>query len=181
MFDFKGESTVDWKIAVCSVPDVLFILRLDSNLNDYEIAQELLNRGMPFVTLLPAPGTTINPAPTILRRLRLSGYCFGQADYVSYCLERDELLRNPRIARQALKRGGIIWRLATDRATFQNVLVGPTLVAILLRQCTSFSSLTNNTLWIDDVLDSSETDALSGVYYVYTGMSNLNMLINACC
>ena len=174
MFNFKGEFTVDWKIAVHSVSEVLFILRLDANLNDYEIAQELLNRGMPFATLLPVAGNTINPAPTVLRRLRLSGYCFAQADYVSYCLERDELLRNPRIARQALKRGGIIWRLATDRATFQNVLVGPTLVAILLRQCASFGSLINNTLWIDDVLDASETDALSGVYYVYTGMSSIH-------
>ncbi|KJA14273.1 hypothetical protein HYPSUDRAFT_208863 [Hypholoma sublateritium FD-334 SS-4] len=171
LFDFRGVSTVDWRIAVRDTPSVLFILRLDGSLCDYEIARELLNRGMPFATLLPVPRFAINPAPVVLRRLRLSDYAFGLADYSSYCLEQDELLCNPRVARQALKRGGIIWRLAMDRATFHNVLAGPTSVTVLQHQCLSFGTASSaaDTFWVDDVLDPSEADALAGVYYVYTG------------
>lgn len=171
MFDFRGGSTVDWKIAVRNITDILFILRLDANLNDYDIARELLNRGMPFLTLLPqvVPRSVISPSPKALRRLRFSDYSFGPADYASYCLERDELLRNPRVARQALKRGGIIWRLATDVASFQDVLGGPSVIATLQHCGTVYSDANANTLWIDDVLDPTEEDILSGVYYVYTG------------
>lgn len=181
IFDFKGGSTVDWKIAIRDVTDVLFILRLDDSLTDYEIVEELLNRGMPLATLVSVPRFTINPAPTVLRRLRLSGYSFGPADYSSYCLERDEILRDPRVARKALMRGGIIWRLAIDRAAFQDVLAGPTGVATLLHQCTSFDSISvsgakGDTFWVDDVLDPSEADVISGVYYVYTGTVKSSIL-----
>lgn len=170
LFDFKGGSTVDWKIAVQDIQDVLFILRLDGSLSDYDIARELLNRGMPFLTLLHVPRCIVSSPPKALRRLRLSGYSFGPADYASYCLERDELLRNPRVARQALKRGGIIWRLATDTASFESVFVGPTTAATLLHQCATFAAdASADKIWVDDALDPTEADILSGVYYVYTG------------
>ncbi|KJA22157.1 hypothetical protein HYPSUDRAFT_668406 [Hypholoma sublateritium FD-334 SS-4] len=175
IFDFKGGSTVDWKIAIHDATEALFILRLDDSLCDYEVVEELLNRGMPFTTLVSVPRFVINPAPTVLRRLRLSGYSFGPADYSSYCLERDEILRNPRVARKALMHGGIMWRLAIDRAAFRDVLEGPTGVATLLHQCTSFDSASGtkgDTFWVDDVLDPSEADVISGVYYVYTGQGS---------
>lgn len=168
VFDFKGEATVDWKIAVKDVTDVLFILRLKDDLNDYDITRELLNRGIPFVTLLPVPFSIVNSIPKAIPSIRTSSHVFGLSDYDSYCRERDELLRNPRVARQALMRGGIIWRLAMDVASFQDVLAGPTIVATLRHQCVSVS--TNSGLpWIDDVGDKTETDIISGVYYVYTG------------
>ncbi|KJA12801.1 hypothetical protein HYPSUDRAFT_103267, partial [Hypholoma sublateritium FD-334 SS-4] len=126
---------------------------------------------MPFLTLLPqvVPRGVISPAPKALHRLRFSDYSFGPSDYASYCLERDELLRNPRVARQALKRGGIIWRLATDVASFHDVLGGPSVIATLQHCGTAFSDASAGPLWIDDVLDPTEEDILSGVYYVYTG------------
>ncbi|KJA22988.1 hypothetical protein HYPSUDRAFT_111887, partial [Hypholoma sublateritium FD-334 SS-4] len=106
VFDFKGGATVDWRIAVEGITDVLFILRLDDGLNDCGITREMLNRGIPFSTLLLVPSFDVSSIPKIILPLRTSSYVFGLADYESYCCERDELLRNPRVARQALKRGG---------------------------------------------------------------------------
>ena len=66
-------------------------------------------------------------------------------------------------------RGGILWRLAIDRAAFRDVLAGPTGVATLLHQCISFDGVSgsnDDTFWVDDVLDQSEADVISGVYYV---------------
>ncbi|KJA12943.1 hypothetical protein HYPSUDRAFT_98145, partial [Hypholoma sublateritium FD-334 SS-4] len=70
----------------------------------------------------------------------------------------------------ALKRGGIIWHLATDTASFESVLVGPTAATTLFRQCATFATDDSaNNIWVDDALDPTEADILSGVYYVYTG------------
>lgn len=168
MFDFKGGATVDWKIAVESITDVLFILRLDDSLNDYGITREMLNRGIPFSTLLLVPSFDVSSIPKVILPLRTSSYVFGPVDYESYCCERDELLRNPRVARQALKRGGIIWRLAIETASYQDVMTGPTVVATIKRQCVSFSACPGM-FWVDDVLDNSEADIISGVYHVFTG------------
>lgn len=172
VFDFKGESTVDWKIAVRDVADVLFILRLENDMCDYSIARELLNRGMPFFTLLCLPCFIVDPLPKVLPRLRFNDYQFSLVDYDAYCRERDELLCNPRVARQALKCGGILWRLAMKRASFQDVLSGPTTATTLRHQCTSFTS-GSDAFWVDDALSDSEAGILAGVYHVYTGKSTL--------
>ncbi|KJA27424.1 hypothetical protein HYPSUDRAFT_104238, partial [Hypholoma sublateritium FD-334 SS-4] len=68
----------------------------------------------------------------------------------------------------ALMRGGILWRLALEHASFQCVLAGPTSVATLQRICWSLADGSQN-MWIDDVLDAHEAEAISGVYCVYTG------------
>ncbi len=41
--------------------DALLVLRLDSQLNDYQIAYELLNRGVRFLTLLRLPSFPMAP------------------------------------------------------------------------------------------------------------------------
>ncbi|KJA12809.1 hypothetical protein HYPSUDRAFT_93774, partial [Hypholoma sublateritium FD-334 SS-4] len=68
----------------------------------------------------------------------------------------------------ALMRGGILWRLAIENASFQDVLAGPTTIATIQHQCVSWVTESGK-YCVDDVLNTHEADVISGVYYVYTG------------
>lgn len=168
LFDFQGGSTVDWRICVADVTLALFIIRLDDDLSDYDIARALLDQGSPFRTLLQVPSFVVEAPPIGIPRIRLSSYIFRSSDYEMYCLERADLFRSQRVSRQALMRGGILWRLAMESASFQGALSGPTTVATLQRMCSSLH-VDSPKMWIDDVLDKHEIDIISGVYHVYTG------------
>ncbi|KJA15796.1 hypothetical protein HYPSUDRAFT_207584 [Hypholoma sublateritium FD-334 SS-4] len=169
IFDFQGEATVEWKICIEDVTLALMILRMDEDLSDYDIARTLLNQGTAFRTVLHRSHLRVGTSQAkSIPRLRLSDYLFCKTDYDSYCHERDDILTNHRVARQALKRGGILWRLAVESATFLDVLTGPTSIATLQHWCTSLIADPTN-IWIDDALDESEAEIISGVYHVYTG------------
>lgn len=168
IFVFKEYATVPWSIGVTNIIDAMFILRLDSQLNDYQIACQLLNYGVRFLTLLNLPKLSTVAAPVSISRIRLSGYSFSVDDYNAYCHEHNEMLRNPRISRGALKRGGILWRLAVGTASFHDVLSGPSIAVTLWHQCMSLNP-GDKFMWCDDSLDQTETDILCGVYYVFTG------------
>ncbi len=132
------------------------------------LPRALVSQGSPFQTVLRMTPFTVATPVYGIPRLRLSTFKFGPADYQTYCLQRADILRNPRIARQALMRGGIIWRLAMDNASFQDVLAGPTAVATAKHQCMSWVS-ESGTFYVDDILPSHEADVILGVYNVYTG------------
>ena len=137
-FDFKEAATVPWMIAVPKVVDALYVCRLHQTrglqLTDFEVAQELLNRGIRFSTLLPVKSLprSIRP-PAITVPVRLPGYKFTRDDYYAYEQQRAALLSDPRIARSALLRGGIVWRLAVAALSFDDVLEGPTIAATVHR------------------------------------------------
>lgn len=169
VFDFGRNATVPWLLAVTSVIDVLFVCRLDSRMNDYEIANHLLTRGIRFRTLiwdiLPPP----RDLPIILTPFRLSGYTFTSRDYDVYIREREALIRNPRIARAALMKGGIVWRLIVASISASDVLAGPSAAVSLYNYGLALGE--NNTeqhLW-DDIISNEELDQICGTYFCYTG------------
>ncbi len=174
LFDFEKEATVEWHICVTDVSLALFIVRLDDELSDYDVAQTLLNQGSPFWTVLPSLPFPVVPSPLGISRLRLSTYQFTAEDYHGYCHDRAEVLTSPRVARQALMRGGILWRLAMEHASFQDVLAGPSIVATIHHQCKPFNKGSDG-IYIDDVLTIHEMEVICGVYYVYTGKISINM------
>ncbi len=178
VFDFQAESTLQWKICVDDVSVALSIVRQDENMCDYQIALALLDQGSPFRTVLQVPRFTLKPPVCGIPRLRLSTYKFSADDYKLYCHERAELLRNPRIARQALMRGGIMWRLAIENASIQDVLAGPTATATTQHQCMSWTSKSGK-FYIDDTLSTHEADVISGVYHVYTGKIQILIVYTA--
>lgn len=73
-------------------------------------------------------------APAITLPVHLPGYKFTLDDYYAYEQQRAALLSDPRIARAALLRGRIVWRLAVAMLSFDDVLEGPTTVATLQRR-----------------------------------------------
>ena len=109
------------------------IVRLDDELTDYEIARVLLYQGSLFWTAIDYPCFDIIQPPQGISRLRLSSYQFSADDYTTYRYDCAEILCNPRVARQGLMRGGILWRLAMEHASFQDVLARPATTATIQR------------------------------------------------
>ena len=114
VFDFKETATVPWMVVVPNVIDALFVCQLDhprargSPLNDVEVARELLNHGIQFSTLLPVKPLPRSIGPVITVPVRLPSYKFTQDDYYAYEQQCAALLSDPRVARSALLRGGIV-------------------------------------------------------------------------
>src|SRR5271155_728999 len=96
-FDFKEAATVPWMVAVPNVMDAFYVCRLHRigglQLTDFEVARELLNRGIRFSTLLPVKSIpcSICPLPNTIP-VRLPGYKFTRDDYYVYKQQRAALL-----------------------------------------------------------------------------------------
>jgi hypothetical protein len=173
-FDFKEAATVPWMVAVPNVVDALYVCRLHQTgelpLTDFEVARELLNRGIKFSTLLPVKSLPCSIRPlAITVPVRLPGYKFKRDDYYAYEQERAALLSNPRIARSALLRGGIVWRLAVATLSFDDVLEGPTTAATVHREGIVIKTSDGSTDLCDDGLTQLELDVICGLHYCYTG------------
>jgi len=175
IFDFKEAATVPWMVAVPNVIDALFVCRLDrprprgSPLTDFEVARELLNHGIQFSTLLPVKPLPRSIGPVITVPVRLPGYKFTQDDYYAYEQQRAALLSDPRVARSALLRGGIVWRLAVATLSFDDVLEGPTSAATLQRRGIIVKTSDDSSDLCDDGLSQLELDIICGLHHCYTG------------
>ena len=169
VFDFKDRASVPWMIALRHVVNALYVCRLDrpgqKPLLDFEVARELLNRGIQFSTLLPLKSLPPTIAPSITVPVRLFGYKFTVEDYHAYEQERAALLKDPRIARAALLRGRIVWRLAVATMSFDDVLHGPTIAATVFRRGNIFRTADNSIDLCDDGLSQAELDVLCGLHY----------------
>jgi hypothetical protein len=176
VFDFKEAATVPWMVAVPNVVDALFVCRLDrprargSPLSDFEIARELLNHGIQFSTLLPVKPLPRSIGPAITVPVRMPGYKFTQDDYYAYEQQRAALLSDPRVARSALLRGGIVWRLAVATLSFDDVLEGPTIAATIQRRGIVVKTNDDSTDLCDDGLSQLELDIICGLHHCYTGI-----------
>ena len=164
------DATVPWRIATTNDINTLLLCRLDSTFDDYKLCIELLRRGVRFHTFLPLQVPGPAEIPTVFIPVRLSGYKFTSGDYKAYLREQEALLRDPRIARAALMRGGIIWRLVVSQVSISEVLHGPTAAVTLHRQGVVVPSTESGICLWDDTLDETELNSLCGLVYCYTGM-----------
>ena len=176
VFDFKEAATVPWMVAVPNIIDAFFVCRLDhprprgSPLTDFEVARELLNHGIQFSTLLPVKPLPCSIGPAVTLPVRLAGYKFTQDDYYAYEQQRAALLSDPRVARSALLRGGIVWRLAVATLSFDDVLEGPTTAATLQRRGIVIHTSDGSDDLCDDGLSQLELDVICGLYRCQTGI-----------
>jgi hypothetical protein len=134
VFDFKTDATLPWMIGVATAAIALYIVRLDSRLNDYEISRHLLHRGIAFHTVLPLRKVSKSSIPRpIFSSIRSPGYFFTIEDFNVYIHRRDSLLRSPR-GRAALLKGGIVWRLTVETIGIDECLEGPSIETIVHRR-----------------------------------------------
>lgn len=169
LFDFKQAASVPWIIGVSDPTVVLFLCRLHASLTDYDLARELLNRGIQFHTFLSLPCIRPSPPIPISVPIRLPHYEFTSKDYHAYVQQRCALLADPRVARAALMRGGIVWRLAIATLNFDDVLYGPTTAATLYRQGVTLKTKDSPVELCDDSLSQLEYDVICGLHHCYTG------------
>jgi hypothetical protein len=182
VFDFKDRARVPWMIALRHVANALYVCRLDrpgqKPLLDFEVARELLNRGIQFSTLLPLKSLPPTIAPSVTVPVRLFGYKFTVEDYHAYEQERAALLKDPRIARAALLRGGIVWRLAIATMSFDDVLHGPTIAATVFRRGNIFRTADQSIDLCDDGLSQAELDVICGLHYCRNGLFSFLPIFN---
>ena len=105
-----------WSLAVHEIATVGQILRERWGPTSATIARELLRRGIPFTALWrdPARFVQVERNPGILPLYRATSYTWDVEDYRGYALCRSRYLQNEAIASCALRRGGILWRLAIE-------------------------------------------------------------------
>ena len=178
VFDFKTDATLPWMIGVATAAIALYIVRLDSRFNDYEISRHLLHRGIAFHTVLPlrkVPKSSI--PPPIFSSIRSAGYIFTIEDFNVYIHRRDSLLRSPR-GRTALLKGGIVWRLAVETIGVDECLEGPSIETIVHRRGLVHPTADPSVDLCDDDLSTDELDLICGGYECLTGKL-LSLLIIA--
>lgn len=171
MFDFGHTATVPWKLAVYTSDVAMFVCRLDQNLQEEELALELVNAGVPFRTLQKRASlynvSAVQPTSTIVP-MRLSGHIFDQSDYEFYTKQCQSIFSLHR-ARAALLRGGFIWRIALQYISQTEAIRGPWGIhenpqhMFIMRD-------SNGDEYIDDELTEDELNTLCGLYKTFTGM-----------
>ncbi|EAU90828.2 hypothetical protein CC1G_12956 [Coprinopsis cinerea okayama7 len=156
------ETSKVWKLAVLSGADALFVCRLAEDFNEDDIVFALAQKGIPFRLFfprhhIPAPlyrTPPYNPLP--VRSLR---HKFTKADYESYINTRTLVLAQPHMS-AALRRGGIIWRLAVATLGLGDVQKPP----VGCGATVSIQLQNGNREYVDDSLTARELDLICGAY-----------------
>jgi hypothetical protein len=171
--------TADWYIAVEPMTGLECIRHaLGPSLID--VAQFLLDEGIPFRTLTPSsesPRRT--PSPTPSRQLlgsRPYQYKFDIADFATYETIRESFLKDQPQGRRALCYGGIVGRLARETLPDSAALAGPSDSALQGEQ--GFFQ-DGGDFFVDDQLSDRELDLICGTYDVGTGKPGMSTF--PCC
>ena len=133
------------------------------------ICRRFLELGIRFNTVAPSSQNVIPKPVEIASEWALgwkpAKYTPDINDYKRYEDIRDEFLRGP-FGRAALLHGGIIWRLAREIVSDDEVLEGPSRDFHLYGGVVMLYGMVN---LVDDMLSASALDVISGLYKVDTG------------
>ncbi|KAJ6471320.1 hypothetical protein C8R47DRAFT_988280 [Mycena vitilis] len=158
-------------IVVQSAANALETVRQGWGPRTTDVAENLLSRGMSFMTCCRS--TITSPAPSKLQRRYYSGlgyrppnYKPDMRDYQVYVAIRQRFMGSPR-GRAALLYGGIVGRLARSEASMEEALRGPSDDALVEGMCL-WDGRSPFAYW-DDCLTQQEIDLICGVYHVATG------------
>lgn len=172
MFDFKDRSTVKWKLTVKTAAHALLVCRLDSQLDESDLAYYLLQNGIPFHTLQLSTTLSRSPIsrqPPLVIPFRSANYVFTWRDYEAFRQQCDAILRQPR-GRAALLRGNYPWRLAINDVSFSSVISGPSGWSTEPEEMLVVKLPETGEEFIDDILTDIELKLLIGTYNALTSM-----------
>ncbi|TEB18777.1 hypothetical protein FA13DRAFT_1648062 [Coprinellus micaceus] len=153
-------TTEPWTFATLSASTALLVCRMPREFTVADIAYRFAQRGIPFRIFYPSNSLTRHhtrmpmhyPMP-----VRPFDHVFTKADYDAYVSIRTNLLSQSHM-QAALKRGGIVWRLAITALGLNGATKMPTLY-------NEFEEITlGESLLVDDVVTEEELDLLCGVY-----------------
>ena len=165
----------EWVLGVHSPAAALYVCRYllqNCHANSViNVAHRLLERGIPFRTLLPL---TCNPqhstisqpyAPTTYRS---TAYKFVYADFRAAMLQAQSVLSFPQ-GRAALLQGGIVGRIAKEFLSVDGVLDGPSIEVTAHRVGYIGPSGNGGLQFCDDEITEREVAIICGTYKLYTG------------
>jgi hypothetical protein len=172
----------EWNLGVHSSTAALYVCRyIIENPQAHTfvtIARRLLERNIPFRTLLALPCSPRQKTiaqPYTPSSHREKKHKFTVADFEAAMLRCQAVLSLPQ-GRAALLRGGIVARIAKEYLSVDGVLAGPSLEVTAHRVGYLGSSGTTDILYCDDELTENEIAAICGTYTLYTG--NLFLIYN---
>lgn len=163
---------VQWYVVVQDPCTALQCLRESWASSRIALAKALVRHGIPFSTRSPAPILLRSKTRYVFEGLgtRRKDYTPNKYDYYEYELRLKELVKQPRVARAALLKGGIVWRLVMEvlgDSAEGFIIDGPSDSAY---HSANFLRLEPSgvPLW-DDYLSHEELDFICGLYHIYTG------------
>ena len=172
MFDFKERSTVKWKLTVTKASHALLVCRLDSQLDESNLAYYLLQNGIPFHTLQLSntlSRTPISRHPPLVVPFHCANYIFTSWDYEAFRQQCHVIFKQPR-GRAALLRGYYPWRLTINNISFSSVFFGPSGWLTEPEEMLLVKLPETGEEFIDDKLTDIELKLLAGTYDTLTSM-----------
>ena len=169
VFDFGDKATTKWRLAIKSAEDALTICRMDEDMNEVDIARNLVILGIPFHMVrrwraVEEQFTTISYAAQFIQLpQRQAEYVFSKRDYDEYVHYQTLLLSQPR-GHAMLLHGGLIWRLAWATLSVDATVRWPTGEGHIIMLEDGRQGI-----WCDDELTEVECNLLCGTYIVQTG------------
>ena len=171
----------EWILGVHSATAVLYVCRyIIENPQAHTfvtIARRLLERNIPFRTLLALPCSPRQKTiaePYTPSSHRQTTHQFTVADFETAMLRCQAVLSLPQ-GRAALLQGGIVGRIAKVYLSVDGALAGPSLEVTAHRVGYLGSSGTTGILYCDDELTENEIAAICGTYTLYTGKLVFNI------
>lgn len=177
MLHHLQDNDLNWTLAVSDPCTALMAIRLDLP-SITEFAITLIHSRTPFLTLRKADtgnvlGTSMPSSRHKQRRFGLGerppGHKLDKSDYIVYEAERIRLLENKRIARAAVKRGGILSRLVSESVDDCEILDGPSSSALELPFKITIGTNGEQVSYFDDSLSDEEISLLVGLYSIKSG------------
>jgi hypothetical protein len=154
-----------WQLVVHSSATAAQILRCAWGPNKIRVIEQLVQRGIPFRTVLQAPlgstSITSQPVDPLDSGLgwRPRAFVSSPYEYILYEKIREEFLQQADHAKVALASGGIIWRLCIDYLEVQSAFRGPEATAEHQRVVKM-----GEQRYVYDVLSKHEEELICGVY-----------------
>lgn len=185
-FIFPDDKThSSWTLWISRATDALHCIRKLDGYSELEVADFLIQHGIPFSTKTLISHRSFPIAPLTIRQpdyaqqifCRSPGHVFDANDYRAYQSRCRDLLNKPH-GRAALLQGGILWRIALDILSVDGALQGPSTDVLAYGRGSYLSvddigdpdTLSSEGYW-DDELDEEELNILSGLYLCETGES----------
>ncbi|KAF8153043.1 hypothetical protein B0H34DRAFT_861250 [Crassisporium funariophilum] len=174
VFSSPKSDSCRWVLGVHSATAALYVCRyiLENPMAHtiVTVAHRLLDRGIPFRTLLPltcSPRQVTIAEPYVPRSYRLSDHTFTKADFDVAMLACRSVLSSPQ-GRAALLQGGIVGRIAREYVSKDGVLSGPSIEVTAHRVGYLVPSGDNNIKFCDDQLTANEVAIICGTYSLHT-------------
>jgi len=164
--------TVRWNLALKTASEALVVCRLDIAMDERDIAQFLVDYGIPFHTLQPSSSVIQTPRvsrPPMKIPVRNDVHLFTADDYVMYCSNCYYMLRHPR-GRAALMYGTYVGRITQNIVPLESVFDGPSGWSMDAAEMFVVMDPVTGIEYIDDQLTEDEKIFLTGRYDCYTGM-----------